>query len=386
MFFKDVIGQEDIKERLRQSVQASQIPHAQLLTGKEGVGKFTLALAFATYLNCTNRTDEDACGVCPACVKMQKLFHPDVHFVFPIVKNEKSKRTVCDDFLPEWRSFLLENDYFTYNQWLGTMGEQKQAVIYTKESDEILRKLSMKTFEAEYKTMLIWLPEKMHPDCANKLLKILEEPPAKTVFLLISEQPDEILQTIQSRSQRIEIKAIDNNNIIQAIQSKFAIDESDARSVAHIANGSFTQALEVIQASDENQFFLEQFIFLMRSAYRVGAIKNMSEKNIGLKGLRTWADTLSAEGRERQKAFLTYCQRLLRENFVMNLQHPQLNYQTSSETQFSTNFHRFINEKNIEELMNEFGLAEAHIAQNVNAKMVFFDLALKTIVLLLKSQ
>lgn len=385
MFFNDVIGQQELKERFRQAVQTEEIPHAQLLTGKEGVGKYALALAFASYLNCTNRTTEDACGVCPSCAKMKKLVHPDVHFVFPIIKNDKAKRTVCDDYLPEWRSFLLENEYFTYNQWLEAMGEQnKQALIPKDESGEIQRKLNLKTFEAEYKTMLIWLPEKMNETCANKLLKLLEEPPAKTVFLLISEQPDEILPTIQSRSQRIEIKSIATDDMIQAIQSRFAMNEADARSVAHIANGSFTRALEAIQTSDENQYFLEQFVFLMRSAYRVGAIKNMSEKNVGLRGLRTWSETLASEGRERQKAFLTYCQRLLRENFVMNLHQSQLNYLTSSETDFSVNFHRFINERNIEQLMEEFGLAEAHIAQNINAKMIFFDLALKTIVLLLR--
>ena len=204
MFFRDIIGQDEIKQRFIQAVQTEQIPHAQLLSGKEGTGKFALAFALSRYLNCTGRLENDACGVCPSCVKMNKFIHPDLHFVFPIVKNDKRNKVICDDYLPEWRSFLSENIYFTYNQWLEEIGEGgKQGLIYTRESNEILRKLNLKTFEAPYKTMIIWLPEKMHPDCANKLLKILEEPPQKTIFLLVSEQPDEILTTIQSRSQQI---------------------------------------------------------------------------------------------------------------------------------------------------------------------------------------
>lgn len=385
MFFKDIIGQDEVKQRFIQSVKTGQVPHAQLLSGKEGIGKYPLALAFARYLNCTNRQENDACGACPACIKMNKLIHPDLHFVFPIVKKDKPKREVCDDFLAEWRSFLLDNDYFTYNQWLDAMGEtSKQALIYTKESDEILRKLNLKTFEAEYKIMIIWLPEKMHQDCANKLLKILEEPPQKTIFLLISENSEEILQTIQSRSQRINVKAISQEDMTGALQQRFVLNEHDARAVAHIANGSFTQAKETINMNDENRFFFEQFTSLMRSAYRVGGIKNPAEKSKGLRGLKTWADAMAGEGREKQKAFFAYSQRLLRENFILNIHEPQLNYLTFDEEKFSSNFHPFINESNVIGLMDEFDLAEAHIGQNINAKMVFFDLALKTIMLLLK--
>ncbi|MCD7973419.1 MAG: DNA polymerase III subunit delta [Candidatus Azobacteroides sp.] len=385
MFFRDIIGQEEIKLRFIRSVETEQIPHAQLLAGKEGVGKYALALALAQYVNCTDRKDGDSCGVCPSCVKMNKLIHPDLHFVFPIVKNEKSKRTVCDDFLPEWRNFLLTNTYFTYNQWLDAMGESnKQALIYTKESEEILRKLNLKTFEADYKTMIIWLPEKMHQDCANKLLKILEEPPAKTLFLLITEQPDEILLTIQSRSQRINVKSIHPERIMEKLHQDFSLEESECRAIAHIADGSFTRALETIYLNEQNQFFFEQFTHLMRSAYRVGAIKDPVEKNVGLRGLKSWADTMAGEGRERQKAFFTYCQRLLRENFIFNIQQPALNYMTQKEEEFSSRFAPFIHEKNVSGLMEEFALAEAHVSQNINAKMVFFDLALKTIMLLLK--
>ena len=188
MFFKEVIGQEAAKQRLRQEVQEGRIPHAQLFCGPSGVGKLPLAMAYARYICCPNRTDTDACGTCPSCVKWNKLVHPDVHFVFPIVK--KGKKEVCDDYIADWRHLVLNSPYFSLNHWLNEMdAENGQAIIYAKESDEIVRKLSLKSSEGGYKVTIVWLPEKMHVVCANKLLKLLEEPPEKTVFLLISETP-----------------------------------------------------------------------------------------------------------------------------------------------------------------------------------------------------
>ncbi|MDR1459667.1 MAG: DNA polymerase III subunit delta, partial [Bacteroidales bacterium] len=184
MFFNDIIGQEDVKQRLRQSLQEGYVPHARLICGPEGIGKLPLAIAYARYLNCSRRTGKDACGVCPSCVKFNKLTHPDLHFVFPIVKNDKKKKDICDNYLHEWRKFLSENVYFTFNDWLDYIeAENSQGTIYAKESSEIIKKLNLKTYEAEYKVMIIWLPEKMHEACSNKLLKMIEEPPAKTIFL-----------------------------------------------------------------------------------------------------------------------------------------------------------------------------------------------------------
>ena len=383
MFFKDIIGHEGIKQRLIQSVRTDRIPHAQLLCGKEGVGKTALALAFVRYLNCANRSETDACGVCPSCLKMNKLIHPDVHFVFPIVKNEKAKKTVCNDYLPEWRAFLTEHEYFSLNRWLDALGDvNKQPIIYTKESDEIARKLSFKPYEADYKAMIIHLPEKMHEDGANKLLKMLEEPAEKTLFLLLSERPDDIIITIQSRVQRINIKPVSREDMIPALQKKFGLDDETARAIAHIANGSFTRAAEAVSLNGDFAFFLEQFADLMRSAYKVGFVTNLAEKSSGLKGLKLWSEKMAGEGRERQTAFLSYSQHMIRENFILNLQNPQLNYMTLDENSFSSRFYRFINEKNVFGLTDEFGLAEAHLGQNISPKVVFFDLALKCIMLL----
>ena len=232
MFFRDIIGQTEIKRRLIQSVKDNYIPHARMISGPEGVGKMALALAYARYLSCTQRGEDDACGVCPSCVKYSKLSHPDLHFVYPIVKNDKKKKEICDDYLKEWREFVLQNPYFNLNSWLNFMGaENSQGMIYAKESDEIIRKLNLKAYESEYKIMIVWLPEKMHEACANKLLKMIEEPPSNTVFLLVSENPDRVIGTIQSRTQSFPVPPIDDESMRQALQ-KYFLSAPDAHSLA----------------------------------------------------------------------------------------------------------------------------------------------------------
>ena len=260
MYFKDIIGQEEVKERLRQSTRTGIVPHAQLFTEQGGAGAFPLALAYARYLNCTNRTETDACGRCPSCLKYDELAHPDLHFVFPIVAKKEKKKEVCDDYLSEWRGFLKEHPYFNMDEWLDYIeAGNSQAIIYSKESDEIIHKLSLKIYEAEYRILLVWLPEKLHPTCANKLLKIIEEPPMKTVILMVSETPDLILGTIQSRAQRIHIRPIETDAIMNAMVSRFGLSPDDAKHVAHLSSGSFIKAMEAISLGEENKFFLEQF-------------------------------------------------------------------------------------------------------------------------------
>lgn len=373
MYFRDVIGQEATKQRLVQEVNEGRIPHAQLLCGPEGVGKMPLAIAYARYLCCTNRGEADACGVCPSCVKFNKLVHPDVHFVFPIVNKAKSpKVSVCADFLPQWRDQLLSAPYFSLNHWLSRMeAENKQAQIFVSESDEILKKLSLKSSEGGFKITIVWLPEKMHPVCANKLLKLLEEPPEKTVFLLISEAPDAILPTILSRTQRINIRKIDETDIDRTLQEKYNILPADSNAIAHLANGNFVKALEAIQLNEETQLFFDLFVSLMRLSYQ----RKIRE-------MKMWSEQVAAMGRERQKNFLEYCQRMIRENFIFNLHRRELTYMTVNEQNFATRFAPFVNERNVMGIMDELSEAQLHIEQNVNAKMVFFDFSLKMIVLL----
>ena len=306
-----------------------------------------------------------------------------MHFVFPVIKPTGRTSVVCDDFIADFRSMVLNNMYFSVNDWYAKIsGDAKQGMIYGNESEEIIRKLSLKTYESEYKVMIIWLPEKMNLTCSNKLLKILEEPPEKTVFLLVSNEPDAIITTILSRTQHIHIPRLSETEITNALMwnDELDVEDEDARYAAHIANGSYLNAIAVLNEGDENKLNFDRFMLIMRLAWQVGNKKD----HASLKTLKKWSDDMAAAtiGRERQKNFLSYAQRMTRENFILNLQQPELNYLTSLEADFSKRFSPFINERNVEDLMSEFALAERHIEQNTNAKMVFFDLTLKIIMLL----
>ena len=373
MLFKDIIGQEEAKERLIREAKEGKIAHARMFCGPEGVGKLPLAVAYAQYLSCEHPTDNDSCGECPNCIKYNKLIHPDLHFVFPVIK-KKNKDTTSDDYLHEWRETLNSSPYFNLNMWIKEVGaENQQAQIYVKESDEIIRKLNLKSSQGGYKVMIIWLPEKMNTDCSNKLLKLLEEPPTQTIFILISEEPDMLLPTIQSRVQRFNIHAIAKEKIAETLCLNYGLQAKDAADIAHRSQGNFLKALETIHLNEDNQFYFEEFVSLMRLAYQ----RKIRE-------IKQWSDNIAAIGRERQKNFLAYIQRMLRESFIYNFHNPDISYLSDEEQKFSNRFSPFINESNVILIMEELNIAEQHIGQNVNAKMVFFDFALKMIVLLVQ--
>ena len=384
MLFRDIIGQERTKQQLRKAVQEGLIPHAQLFVGPEGVGKLQLAIAYAQYLACPNRTAEDACGTCPTCLQYAKLQHPDLHFVFPIVKTDAGD--VCDDFIDTFREIILTKSYFDLDDWYTALGvETKQGLIYEKESSEILRKLSLKSFGDGYKVMIIWQPQKMNATCANKLLKILEEPPQKTIFLLVTEQPDQLLTTILSRVQQIRVPRLSEEEIQVGLVAK-GYDKQASADWARIANGSYLAALKLADEIGANQQYLSDFVKLMRDAYTIGHINNPAKKAESLQHIRKWSlDMADAKvGREKQRAFLQYAQKQVRENYIFNLQQPELNYQTSDEREFSQRFSPYINASNVEQIMAELDKAERQIGQNGNAKIIFFDLCLQFIVLLKK--
>lgn len=382
MLFKEIIGQEATKAQLRQAVREGRIPHAQLFTGISGIGKLQLALAYAQYLNCPNRTDEDSCGRCPTCLQYQHLQHPDLHFVFPIVKTDSAD--TCNDFLEPWRKIILEKHYFDLDDWHAALGvETKQSMIYEKESGEILRKLSLKAYGDGYKIMIIWQPEKMNAATANKLLKILEEPAPKTVFLLVSEHPEQMLTTILSRVQTVRIPRLETETIAEALVRR-GIAASRTTDIARIANGSFLAALKKAGESEENQQELRDFVALFRDAYTVGVLRDPQKKYESLKHLRQWSMDMAATGREKQKHFLQYAQQQVRENFIRNIGQPELNYQMEEERNFSVKFAPFIHSGNVEAIMNQLDLAERQIEQNGNAKMIFFDLCLQMIILIKK--
>lgn len=374
MLFSEVIGQEAIKQQLRQSVADGRIPHAQLLYGKRGVGKLQLALAFAQYLACENRTATDACGHCPSCLQYSKLQHPDLHLMFPYTKEDQ--KDTSDTYISKFREFIINNTYFDLNDWQSALSAaNKQTIIYEVESSILLRQLSMKAYGNGYKVAIIWHAEKMNEVCQNKLLKMLEEPPEKTLFLLITERPELLLTTILSRVRQIHVPQVDDQDIALSLLASERVETyQDAHAIAHIASGSYLKALKITSSDKKEAENLELFRQLFTLATDI-AINRQIDK---ITELRKWSDTLAAKPRERQKDFLDYAGRQLRENYISNFQIPQINYQTTDEQRFSRDFARFFSSNNISQLAEEFALAQRHIEQNANSKIVLFDLCLKT--------
>ena len=378
MDFSNVIGQEPAKERLIQMVKEGRLPHALLFCGPEGVGKMALAMAFATYL-LTNPDGEDngSLNTTNALAMLRKWEHPDLHFSYPTIKRpnmSSDHQPISNDFTQEWHEMIMQGTYFTMNQWMKQMGATtQQAIITGAESDELSRILALKSSQGGYKIAIIWRPERMNLTSANKLLKLLEEPPHKTIFLMVCEEPEKLLETIISRMQRIDVKRIDDDAIEQALIIQRGIDHDAAHRIARIANGSWLKALETLDTGNENREFLNMFQMLMRLCYM---------RNV--KDLKRWSEVVSAYGREKERRMLTYFQQQVRENFIFNFQRPELNYMTLEEEGFARNFARFINEANVIEINELFEKANRDIGQNANAKVVFYDIALKLIVLLLK--
>lgn len=387
MQFSDVIGQEKVKERLLHDVLEDRVPHALMLCGPRGSGKMPLALALAETLLCEELVESspNMFGEMepPTLVRnehavamVRNLTHPDLHFSFPIIKKKSSSTApISDDYLPEWRAQLNRSAYFDINDWLEDMkAENQQATYYVGESDSLLRKLAIKSSQGGRRVIIIWLPERMNQETANKLLKLIEEPPSRTHFIMTCEEPDKVLGTILSRTQRIMVPRLSEDDIKQALQERHNLPAELAEELSHVAQGSYTEAMHRMMAGNEEGEFFDLFVQLMRLAYQRK-----------LYDLKAWSDDLAGRGRETQKRFLQYAQRLLRENFIYNFHRPEtLNYQLRRENEFSTKFARFINERNVIKIMDELSDAERDIEGNVNAKMVFFDFSLKIIVLLIQ--
>lgn len=375
MHWNEVIGQEEAKARLMQLVNDGRLPHALLFCGPAGSGKMALALAFASYLLTETASSETVKHNAEAM--LAKWQHPDLHFTFPVIRPtgiSSDHKMVSDDFSKEWHEMLAEGPYFSMDQWLDQMrAANQQAIIYASESDDIIRKLSLKSSQGGYKVCIIWLPERMNGECANKLLKIIEEPPQQTVFILVSEEPEKLLETILSRTQRFDIKKIETAAVERALVERRGLDEAVAHRIARVANGNWLKAMEELDAGNENRLFLDMFIMLMRLAYQ----RNVKE-------LKHWSETMAGYGREKQKRMMAYFLRLIRENFMYNFQNPELVYMTQEEENFAKNFARFINEANVLEFSDLFTRIIRDIGQNANPKIVFFDMALKVIVLLIR--
>ncbi len=366
--FEQVIGQREIQERLQHMAEEGRLPHAMMFCGPAGSGKLALAVEFAKML--LSRTHNDQ-------AMLRKLEHPDLHFTYPTIKLPSmgaDHKPVSDDFAQEWHELITAGLYFTMNEWLELMGgENQQAIITAGESDDLIRKLSLKSSQGGYKVCVIWLPERMNIECANKILKLLEEPPTQTLFIMVCEEPDKLLETIRSRVQRIDIKKIADEDINKALMEKRGLTSDMAQRITRMANGNWLKALEMLSSDSENELFLDMFQTLMRLAYQRR-----------VKDLKTWAERMAGMGRERQKRFLEYFLHLVRENFMYNFQRGELCYMTQREEDFAKNFARFINEANILPITDLANLAIRDIGQNANGKIVFFDFALQMIILLIQ--
>ena len=372
MFFKDIAGQKKVKEKLLNTVKNKRISHAWLFAGPEGNGKLALAIAYAQYLSCRNKSETDSCGECISCKKYMKLIHPDLHFVYPVVRTKKITKPVSDDFINQWRKFILDFPYHGFEKWLEITGvENQQAGIFTQESAEIIKKLNFKSYESEYKVMIIWIPERMNVTASNKLLKMIEEPPPKTVFILVSEDTEKIINTILSRTQLVKIPKISSESMFESIKEKYNFADEKVKEIVRISNGNFLTADELIKNREENiesDNFI-RFTKLMRLSY-----------GVKVNELMEWTDDISGIGRENQKRFLEYSLRLTRENFILNISPENKNniiYLTNKEEQFSEKFNIFINKNNINDITNEFTQAYNHIERNGYNKLIFLDLALK---------
>jgi DNA polymerase-3 subunit delta' len=290
MNFSSIPGQKETIERLICSVSEGRVGHAQLFTGPEGCGSLALALAYARYISCEARTPHDSCGSCKSCVKYEKMIHPDLHFVFPVVRNKKESDPVSDSYIGEWRQFAGRSPFFTLNSWLESIEVgNAQGMIFASEAGEIIKKLSLKTFESDFKIMIIWLPEKMHPAAANKLLKMIEEPPDKTVFILVSDEPDKILPTILSRCQLLRIPGFSTDDIARYLTDRLDAGEKKAAETSRIANGNIIRAIELLEKEDSSLANLENFKKLMWCAWKRDGLSRLS-----------WSEEMAGGGRDSQ--------------------------------------------------------------------------------------
>jgi len=369
MRFSQIPGQKEIIGRLLLSVSQQRVSHAQLFSGPEGCGSLALAMAYAQYISCEDRGPEDSCGVCKSCVKYEKLIHPDQHFVFPVIRDKKNSEPISDTYIEHWREFVRQSPFFSLNSWLDSIEVgNAQGLIFASEASEIIKKLGLKAFESDFKIMIIWLPEKMHQTTANKLLKLIEEPPEKTLFLLVSEETDKVIPTMLSRCQLVKVPAFRRKDIEGYLVSRFCKDEGKASEIASVANGNIVRAIELCEQSESYLMNLERFRSLMRLAWKRDILSIID-----------WSEGMAVTGREAQKRFLSFSLRLLRENLMLSLCNGrnELVYLTGEEAEFSEKFHAVISRKNIYPLSDELNLASSHIESNGNPRMIFLDLALK---------
>jgi len=351
MLFKDVLGLYHIKNHLASSSDMGRIAHAQLFVGPEGSGTLPMALAYVQYLVCGNINGENEGGNQTCNLKFDSLSHPDVHFAFPTSNSDKVKsHAVSNHYMEEWRQFLKEQPYGNLFDWYRLIGiEKKQGQIGVDEAMDVVKKLALKSYEGGYKVMLIWMAEKMNTAAANKLLKLIEEPPEKTVFLLITEDEEQILQTIRSRCQILHFPPLAEAIIADALVERGLIREEALR-LAHEANGNFNKAIDLMNNDSEDLVFEKWFVQWVRSAFKAKGNK------AAIHDLIMWGEEVAKTGRETQKKFLKYCLAVMRQ---------------------LKKFAPFVHENNIVSIVEELENAMYHIERNGNSKIILTDLSIK---------
>ena len=373
MYFKDVVGQVALKKQLIQNVLLNRVSHAQLFLGPEGVGKLALALAYSRYLHCTNRGTEDACGTCTSWKKLNRLEHPDLHFYFPTanvkdldtVNENGEKRPRSKLFYRQWRELLLENPYFSYNDWLEKLGIQnQQAIINVEDSKDLIQDLSLKTFQSKYKVVIIWMLEKLNVSASTKLLKTLEEPPPGTVFLLISENKDAIIKTILSRTQLMKVPLIADRDIEDFLNTVYKCPSNQASHIAYMAEGNFCRAQELYNGNKEQQADMIMFRDWMRFCFQKKAKEMMG-----------WVEKFSKLGREKQKSFLQFGLSIFRQCLLQNYHARQALRLDKEQHEFIEKFSPFVNHRNALEIIDAFNQAIYHVERNANPKILFTDLS-----------
>ena len=372
MYFKDVLGQEKLKMLLMQSVREGTVPHAQLFFGPIGSANLALALAFAQYVACANKQQYDACGTCPSCVKHLKFVHPDLHFVFPVATTSNVKtKPVSKNFLSEWRSLLDQNPYFSLFDWLKHIGVgNKQGIISVEESSNILKDLSLKPYESETRIMLIWMPEKMNIQAANKLLKIIEEPPQKTLFLLVTESTENMLTTVLSRTQLLKVPRHSDEEVLNYLMNR-GVEQVRARMISNLVDGNINDALklvEYVEDSEQNALNFVQWVRLCFSALQVKDINKLVQ----------WSEMMAKLGRESQKTFLLFASNVMRDALMKNYGVEKMMKMNVSGHNFTMEkFAPFIHADNCMEIISELNLAQLHIERNANPKILFLDTSFK---------
>jgi DNA polymerase-3 subunit delta' len=374
MLFKEIPGNTSVKKQLISAIKNNRISHAQLFSGNSGSAKLALAFAYARYLNCDNKSEEDSCGKCSSCLKYNTLSHPDLHLIFPVLKVSGAKVAVSDNFATSWCNFILKNPYGSLNSWIDTFSTEnktgQKGAIYKDEAISIHKKLALKNFEAPYRVVLIWIPEQMNKETSNKLLKIFEEPPQGTVFLLVSENPNILLPTIISRLQKIQINDFSIDDIIVFFK-KYNLTTERVKQLRSLTGADLGKMIKLLEEDDEDVDLFDSFSSWMRFIYKID-VANISK----------WVDTISSKGRKNQNLFLSYAIKMIRECLIFNFANKSLLKTNEKESFFISKFASFIHEDNTLIIIEELEKAIKGINRNANAKILLFELSLQIIKLL----